>query len=217
MDYDTLNIEIKIIIADDHEVVRSGLRKLLILDKNIKILDEAQNGSDAVSIVRYHRPDIALLDIHMPKMDGIEATNVIKNEFPEILVVILTAFEDSKHLEKALNAGADGYLTKDISAKQLVDSLRLVMRGERVFTPSIIKMLQKKYDVVPDNEPLITITKREQVILNLVSQGKTSPEIADILDISFRTVQAHRQNLMQKLGVNNSAALINYALKNKLN
>ncbi len=217
MDYDTLNSEIKIIIADDHEIVRTGLRKLLILDKNIKVLDEAQNGADAVNIVRYHQPDIALIDIHMPKMDGIEATTLIKREFPDVLVVILTAFEDSNHLEKALNAGADGYLTKDISAKQLVESLRLVMRGERVFSPSIINMLQKNYGVLAENEPLISITKREQVILNLVAQGKTSPEIADLLDISFRTVQSHRQNLMQKLGVNNSAALISYTLKNNIN
>ncbi len=98
MDYDTLNSEIKIIIADDHEIVRTGLRKLLILDKNIKVLDEAQNGADAVNIVRYHQPDIALIDIHMPKMDGIEATTLIKREFPDVLVVILTAFEDSNHL-----------------------------------------------------------------------------------------------------------------------
>lgn len=217
MDYENFNNDINIIIADDHEIVRTGIRRLLIIDKHIKILDEAQNGFDAVNIARTNKPDIALLDIHMPKMDGIEATHLIKSEFPEMLVVILTAFEDAKHLEKALNAGADGYLTKDISAKQLVESLRIVMNGERVFSPSIIQMMQKNYDPIPDSEPLVTVTKREQEILNLVAQGKTSPEIAELLNISFRTVQSHRQNLMTKLGVSNSASLINYAIQNKLN
>ncbi|OGU40677.1 MAG: hypothetical protein A2X61_08565 [Ignavibacteria bacterium GWB2_35_12] len=202
---------IRIIIADDHEVVRAGLRRLMSLDKSIVVIDEAQNGSEAVELVKIHKPDIAVLDILMPKMDGIEATELIKLEFPDVYVIILTAFEDWVHIESALSAGADGYLTKDISAKDLVASLRNVKLGERVFSKNILNLLNKKF--VPyheiDSSPVL-ISKREQEILNLVASGYTSPEISDKLFISVRTVQSHRSNIMQKLGVKNTAELVRY-------
>ncbi len=205
------NEAIRIIIADDHEVVRVGLRRLLSLDKSIIVIDEAQNGEEAVELVRIHKPDIALLDILMPKMDGIEATEILKHEFPELNVIILTAFEDSVHIESALSAGADGYLTKDISAKDLIATLRNVNMGERVFSKNILNLLNKKF--VPyqesDSSPVL-ISKREQEILNLVARGYTSPEIADKLFISVRTVQSHRSNIMLKLGVKNTAELVRY-------
>ena len=120
---------IRIVLADDHEVVRAGLRRLLSVDKTINVIDEASNGEDAVDLVKYHKPDIALLDILMPNMNGIEATDKIKAETPGVLVVMLTAFEDYKHLEQALAAGADGYLTKDIGAAELIKSIHSVVRG----------------------------------------------------------------------------------------
>ncbi|MBI5324819.1 MAG: response regulator transcription factor [Ignavibacteriae bacterium] len=203
--------DIRIIIADDHEVVRVGLRRLMSLDKSIIVIDEAQNGEEAVELVRIHKPDIALLDILMPKVNGIEATEMIKQNYPDVFVVILTAFEDSVHIESAMSAGADGYLTKDISAKDLVASLRNVKCGERVFSKNILNLLNKKF--VPyhesDSSPVL-ISRREQEILNLVSSGLTSPEIADKLFISVRTVQSHRSNIMQKLGVKNTAELVRY-------
>ncbi|TAL66879.1 MAG: response regulator transcription factor [Bacteroidetes bacterium] len=203
--------EIRIIIADDHEVVRAGLRRLMSLNKSLVVIDEAQNGAEAVELVRIHKPDIAVLDILMPKMDGIEATSMIKNMCPEVYVVILTAFEDSVHIESALSAGADGYLTKDISARDLDSSLRNVVLGERVFSKNILNLLNKKF--VPyhesDSSPVL-ISKREQEILNFVASGYTSPEIADKLFISVRTVQSHRANLMEKLGVKNTAELVRY-------
>ena len=207
---------IRIIIADDHEVVRAGLRRLMSLDKSIIVVDEAQNGEEAVELVNIHKPDIALLDILMPKMDGIEATELIKKEFPDVYVIILTAFEDSVHIESALTAGADGYLTKDISAKDLVASLRNVSLGERVFSKNILNLLNKNF--VPyhesDSSPIL-ISKREQEILNLVASGHTSPEIADKLFISIRTVQSHRANIMVKLGVKNTAELVRYVYLKK--
>lgn len=206
--------KIRIILADDHEVVRAGLRRLLSIDNSIEIIDEAENGKRAVELVRQYNPDIALLDIMMPIMDGIEATKQIKT-FSLGYVVMLTAFEDSMHLEKALAAGADGYLSKDVSAKDLVEALKLVSKGERAFSKSIIKIMQKKY--VPEEENVaqaISITKREQEVLNLVAMGRTSQQIADELFVSVRTVESHRYNLMQKLEISNTAGLVRYAVMN---
>ena len=204
---------ITVVLADDHEVVRAGLRRLLMIDRNIKILYEAANGYDSLELIRYHKPDIALLDILMPGLDGIEVAKTIKKELPEILTVFLTAYEDSLHLNAALKAGADGYITKDTSAKELIKALHDVMNGERVFSKSIINMLQNKpYSANSIDPTSISISQREQEVLNLVAFGMTSPDIADKLNISVRTVQSHRSNIMQKLGIKNAGELIRYAV-----
>ncbi|GAB1370504.1 response regulator transcription factor [Candidatus Kapaibacterium sp.] len=206
---------IKIVFADDHEVVRAGIRRLLSTDKSIRILDEASNGSDAYELVLYHRPDIALLDIMMPSKTGIEVTKLIKKNLPDTLVVLLTAFEDASHIELALSAGADGYLTKETPAKELLASLHSVMTGERVLSKSIVMLVQNKFMTKGNqHDEQIKITKREQEILNLIAQGKTSSEIADALFLSARTVESHRYNLMQKLGIKNTAGLIRFAVLN---
>lgn len=207
---------IRVVMADDHEVVRAGIKRLISIDKSIKIVDEAKNGRDAVELVKYHKPHIAMLDILMPIKTGIEAASEIKQALPNTLVVMLTAFEDSKHLDQAITAGADGYLSKEISAGELVKALQNMMRGERVFSGTILKILNNKY--IPssshnESDP-VTITKREQEILNYVAAGKKNSEIADILNISTRTVESHRYNLMNKLGIKNTAGLVRYAVMN---
>lgn len=206
------NNPLTIVMADDHEVVRAGLRRLISIDKSIKILEEANNGEDALKMVIYHKPVIALLDILMPRMTGIEAVDKIKKEAPDTFCVMLTAFEDSKHLEEAMSAGADGYLSKDISAKDLIESLFQIAMGERVFSKSIIKIMQSRNFAQDTDSERISITKREQDVLNLVAKGKTSAEISDMLNISTRTVEAHRYNLMQKLGIKNAAGLARFAV-----
>ncbi len=207
------NNPIKIVLADDHEIVRVGIKRLLSIDKTIRVVAEAQNGKEAIELVKYHRPDIALLDIMMPVMTGIEAVKEIKSSSPETFTVILTAFEDSKHLELALNTGADGYLTKDIKSKDLTESIHKVMEGERVFSKSILLILQNHYVTKSHiEEPPVAITKREQDILNLVADGLTSNDIAEELKLSIRTVESHRYNLMQKLNLKSAAQLIKYAL-----
>jgi DNA-binding NarL/FixJ family response regulator len=205
--------QLKIVIADDHEVVRVGIRRLLSINKSFLIVDEASNGEEAIEMIKYHKPDIALLDIMMPKMDGIDTTHFIKLNIPDTLVVILTAFEDSAHLEKALEAGADGYLTKDISAKDLINAVLNVYKGERVFSKSIVNIIQNTNVREALSDPTqISISKREQEILNLLSLGKTSPEISEQLNISVRTVQTHRSNIIQKLGIKSASELIRYAV-----
>lgn len=208
---------ITVIIADDHEVVRAGIRRLLSISKTIKILDDGANGEDAIRLTDYHKPIVALLDILMPKMTGIQAINEIKKVSPTTYVIMLTAFEDAEHLELALAAGADGYLTKDISARDLIESIKLVTQGERVFSKSIIQIIQNK--VMPSNKEdakQVTITKREQDVLNLVAEGLTSAEIAKNLDLSIRTVESHRYNIMQKLGIKSAASLVKFAVSRNL-
>ncbi len=207
--------EINVVLADDHEVVRAGLRRLLTIDKSVRILDEARNGQEVLDLVKHYEPDVILMDIQMPVMTGIDAVLKLKVSNPDIFIIMLTAYEDSFHLEKALAAGADGYLSKDINAKELANAIHTVFRGERVFSKSIIKLIQKKYvpESTYDATPIV-ITKREQEILNLVATGNTSSEIADILHISVRTVESHRYNLMQKLGIKNAAGLVRYAVLN---
>jgi DNA-binding NarL/FixJ family response regulator len=195
--------------------VRAGLRRLLSIDKTIKLLDEANNGEDAYELILYHKPDVALLDIMMPKMTGVEVAKLVKQNLPNTFVVMLTAFEDAAHLEVALSAGADGYLTKDIPSKELISAIHTVMTGERVFSKSIVLLVQNKFMTRGSQlEPHIKITRREQEILNLIAFGKTSTEIADILFLSVRTVESHRYNLMQKLGIKNTAGLIRFAVMN---
>ncbi len=207
---------ITLVIADDHEIVRAGIKRLLMLEKSMKIIDEAGNGKDAIELVSYHKPMVALLDILMPYLNGIDAVPLIKKLAPDTMVVMLTAFEDSIHLDKALSAGADGYLSKDIAAKDLIDAIQKVALGERVFSKSILSLMQKKFSgVMGDPEP-ISITKREQEVLNLIAQGKTSAEIAEELFLSVRTIETHRYNLMQKLQCNNIAGLVRYAVLKSL-
>lgn len=205
--------KIRLILADDHEVVREGLKKLISVDKSFEILDVADNGAAAVNLVNKLEPDIALLDILMPKIDGIHAASIIKASNPEVKVVIFTAYEDSDHLEKALKAGADGYITKEAGAKDLIESLKRVYRGGRVFSNSIIDLLEKRFVSYQniDNSP-IELTHREQEVLNHVALGKTSAEISGELFISERTVQTHRSNVMQKLGLKSASSLIRYAI-----
>lgn len=209
----TENNPLRIVLADDHEIVRAGIRRLLSVNRAIRILDEASNGQDLVDIVEYHKPDVVISDILMPKLNGIEALKKIREKKLDCLVIMLTAYEDSFHLENALAAGADGYLSKDIKSKELVDAVFNVISGERVFSKSVLRLLQRKSvsSAELDPEPVV-ITKREQEILDLVASGKTSQEIADNLFISVRTVESHRYNLMQKLDVSNVAELIRYAI-----
>ncbi len=208
--------EIKIVLADDHEVVRAGLKRMLEIDKTLKVVGEANNGEDALSVIEYHKPEVAILDIMMPRMNGIEAALKTKEISPDTFVVMLTAFEDLLHIEQALDAGADGYLTKDVGARELIDSVKKVVKGDRVFTKSVLNLLEKRYaSVSADDKESISITPREQEIINLVAQGLTSPEIAEKLNISVRTAQTHRFNVMKKLGVRNAVELTRYALTKK--
>lgn len=207
---------ITVILADDHEIVRVGLKRFLSIDPTIQIIAEATNGEDAVAMTVLYRPNIVLLDINMPRMDGIRAASEIKKQAPGVKIVMLSAHEDSYHLEKALGAGANGYLSKEIEAKELLPALQAVIRGERVFSRSILQLIQRNSASIDDNSgAAVSLTKREQEILGMVVKGLTSSEIADKLSISPRTVETHRFNLITKYGVKNTAGLVRFAVLNE--
>ena len=211
---DIFDKKIKLVIADDHTVVRAGLRRLLSTDQTFNILAEAINGEEALRLIHELEPDIAILDIQMPKFTGIEVVKKLKAENCQTLLVMLTAFEDSQHIEDALKAGADGYLTKDVNTKELTNALLKVYDGERIFSKTVLSVVQNlnAFSNAEQFEEHIGITKREQEILNLIAQGLTSPEIAKKLNISSRTVDSHRANLIQKLGVKNTLGLVRFSI-----
>lgn len=209
-----LSSRIRVILADDHELVRVGVRRLLQTREDIEVVGEASSGEEAVYLVERERPDIALLDVLMPSLDGIGAAKRIKDFSFETKVVMLTTFEDNHYLDLALQSGADGYLSKNVGRQELHDAVTDVMLGRRVFSKAVISVMQgRKPQAMPlQASEAVSITRREEEILHLVAQGLTSPQIAEKLSISSRTVESHRAHLMEKTGATNMAGLVRYAL-----
>lgn len=205
---------IRLVLTDDHEITRMGVRRLLSVDPYIEIVAEADCGEECLVVVEREKPDVVLMDILMPRMNGIEATKQLKEKYRNIIVIMLTSFDDQKHLEQALHVGADGYLSKEIRSKELAHAVRTATHGERVFSPSIFQMLHSKRPVMEKKAPEMTVsfTRREEEILDLVAQGLTSGEIGEQLFISSRTVETHRARLMEKLNCKNAAGLIRFAI-----
>ena len=203
---------ITVIIADDHEISRIGIRRLLSVAPDIDVIGEAVDGATALELDRSKRPDVLLLDVRMPNISGIEAAQRIKGELKEIVVIMLSAAEDEKSIERAMYAGADGYLSKEVNSEELVAAIRNAIRGERVFSRSILNLLEGKVKEQKTDQPSVKLTKREEEIVTLVAKGLTSQDIAKKLFISPRTVETHRARIMDKLGVNNAAGLVRFAL-----
>jgi DNA-binding NarL/FixJ family response regulator len=212
--------KVRILIADDHDVVRSGLRTLLRGTPEFAIVAEAVNGEEAVLLAGKHRPDVAILDISMPVLDGIGATRQIRELYPEIKIVILSVHEDEEYTHQILQAGAMAYLLKTAGKKEIVAAIRSVLAGEKFFSPGISRLITegfvKRGDVqkrgaAGESEPGV-LTEREIQVLQYVAQGYTNRQIADILFLSFRTINTHRSNLMQKLDIHDTAGLVRYAI-----
>ncbi|MCX8050637.1 MAG: response regulator transcription factor [Chlorobi bacterium] len=207
---------IRVVITDDHELARVGLRRLLAADATVEVVGEASDGDEALGLVERHKPDVLLLDILMPRRNGLEAAKELRSRVPvgKPYIIMLTTFEDRYYLEQALAIGADGYLSKDVTQQELLDAIRSVVKGERVFSRTVLTLMQGLHGKHShhDQVPTVTLTKREEEILQLVAQGLTSNEIADRLFISPRTVETHRAHLMEKLGAKNAATLVRYAL-----
>jgi len=203
---------ITVIIADDHEIARIGIRRLLSVAPDIDVIGEAVDGATALELARSKRPNVVLLDVRMPNISGIEAAQRIKGELKEIVVIMLSAAEDEKSIERAMYAGADGYLSKEVNSEELVAAIRNAILGERVFSRSILNLLEGKAKEQKTDQPSVKLTKREEEIVTLVAKGLTSQDIAKKLFISPRTVETHRARIMDKLGVNNAAGLVRFAL-----
>ncbi len=196
---------IRVILADDHAVVREGTRQLLEREPDIEVVGEATDGSEAVRMVEHLRPKVVVMDVRMPGMGGVDATKAIKSRFPDVEVLVMTAYEDDEFVFTLLEAGASGYLLKTSPVKELVKAIREVAEGQSALDPSIArKVLRQFTDGGPrkkQEEFYEALTEREQEVLRLLAEGKTNKEIAEVLIISDRTVQTHLSNIFSKMGV----------------
>ncbi len=206
---------IKIIIADDHTIFRSGLKLLLGSSLDFEVIGEADNGVRAVELTGELQPDVVLIDIGMPELNGIEATRQIKARHPATNVLILTMHRSDEYFFKALDAGASGYILKGAETSELINALRAVARDEIFLYPSVARRLVEKYFEKAPGEAsgLSKLTPREQEILQLLAEGYSNQEIADKLVISPSTVHTHRTNLMEKLNLSKRFELVRYARK----
>jgi two-component system, NarL family, response regulator NreC len=214
--------KIRLVLVDDHAVVRSGLRMLLEaqLDIDIEIVGEAETGVAALERVRALRPDLVLMDIQMPDMNGIEATRRIKEMAPATAVLALTMHEDDQYFFEMLKAGASGYVPKRAAPDELMTAIRTVSRGDVFLYPSLATRLVQDYLRRPAAAGEValynSLTAREQEVLVLIAQGLTNAEIADRLIISAKTVDRHRDNIMDKLNLHSRVDLVKYAIKKGL-
>ena len=208
---------IKVLIADDHHVVRRGLLFFLKTQKDMDVVGEAKNGREAVEMTASLKPDIVLMDLVMPEMDGIQATKRIKEKFPETEVLMLTSFSDRDHVIPAIEAGAAGYQLKDIEPDELVESIRKLIRGENTLHPRATSELMKSRE--PQAEPphkLYPLTPREQDVLSELTKGKSNREIASSLFVTEKTVKTHISNIFSKLQVQDRTQAALYAVKHGL-
>ena len=209
---------IRIIIADDHGILRAGLKSLLSADPKLEVVGEANNGLDTLRLVKELKPNIALMDIGMPGNEGLDATRQLIRDFPETRVIILTMHEDGALLQETLRAGASGYIIKRAVEAELIDAIYAVNRGIIYIHPSLMPLLVArpvKGDVTKFSDP-DTLTEREKEILTLIVQGYTNREMGDMLNISIRTVETHRSNIMEKLNLHSRVDLVRYAKEHKL-
>jgi DNA-binding NarL/FixJ family response regulator len=208
--------KIRVILADDHAVVRQGIRRFLEEDPDIEVVAEASDGAEAVRLVEEHRPDVAVLDIRMPEVTGVEATRRIKEHHPETLVLILTAYDDDPYVFALLGAGADGYVLKTASADTLVEAVRTVYRGESALSPEVAsKVVRQATGRAPATaaDQIEPLTPREIDVLRLVAKGMTNREVGQKLGISHRTVQGHLASTYDKLHANSRTEAVTEALK----
>jgi len=210
--------KIRILIADDHSIVRSGLRSVFRTMREFEVVGEASNGEEAVRMAAKLKPDVVIADISMPKMNGIEATKIIKRENPQMKVLILTIHDNEEYIYEVIRAGADGYALKDAEKQEIFTAVRKVMSSEPFFSPNVSKVIIERIAKEPNEMPVFTsakprLTKREEEVLRLVVNGLTSAEIAERLCLSNSTVNTHRANLMQKLDIHDTASLVRFAIQ----
>jgi DNA-binding NarL/FixJ family response regulator len=208
---------ITVILVDDHAIMRQGLRLLIEGNKDIQIVGEAKTGREAIKIAMRQRPDVVIMDIAMPLMNGIQATPHILKASPQTKVLILSAHSDPEYVEQVVEGGASGYLLKHSSGEILAEAVRALKKGNTFFDPSVGKEIKNKYQKGPGGTGFVKrkdtrLTPRESELLQLIAEGLVNKQIASELGISIKTVEKHRQHLMEKLGIHDIAGLTRYAI-----
>lgn len=208
---------IRVLVADDHTIVRQGLVSLLMAGGDFRIVAEAADGQEAVEKALELVPDVVVMDLSMPRLNGLEAVRRIHKESPRIRILVLTMHKEEEFVLPVVRAGASGYLVKDTAASELLNAVRRLARGEVCFDPHAAKALAEVYrSPKPEVEGLDSLTPREREVLHLVTEGHSTKEIASLLNISPKTAENHRTRVMQKLGVHNTAELVRYAAQRGL-
>ena len=209
---------VRIVLADDHTLVRGGIRALLESIPNVEVVAESGDGRDALELIGSHQPDVALLDIGMPGMNGLEVARQTAKESPRTKVVILSMHADPAYVKQALQAGVAGYLLKGAAVNELPLALQSVMRGETYLTPKVSQSVVQGFlhdGPAALDEPTAQegLTRRQREILQLIAEGKSTKEIASILDVSVKTVETHRMRLMDRLGIHDVPGLVRFAIR----
>lgn len=208
---------IKVLIVDDHSIVREGVCALLELSPEVEVVGEAVNGREALTKVRELEPDVVLMDIAMPVMDGLEATRRIVDSHPDVKILVLTQYNDKEYVFPIIEAGALGFLSKTAASSELITAIRAVSRGNSYLSPSIARFLVDAYrsegGVSRSHDPYDDLTRREREVLKLLAEGYTAREIAEMLNLSIKTIDGYRSNLMGKLDLRNRVELVKYALR----
>lgn len=208
----------RVLVADDHAIVRTGLRTLLKAEPSMELVGEATGGYEAIELVEKTRPDVLLLDLSMPDLDGIAVTKQIKPRFPDVHILILTIHEDQAMLQEAIRSGASGYILKRAAESELISAINIVMRGDMYVDPAMMRaLLDEKVDRLDSqSERVEPLTPRETEVLTYIVQGYTNRQIGEALNISVRTVEGHRANLSAKLGLQSRVDLVRYAREHGL-
>jgi DNA-binding NarL/FixJ family response regulator len=209
--------KIKVLLADDHTVVRQGLRVLLEAEPDIAVVGEAANGREAVQLTKKLMPDVVVMDIAMPNLNGLEATRQIAKEVPTAKLLVLSSYNDDEYVHQITSAGATGYLLKQTAATELIKAVREARRGNAFFSPVVSRRLVERYrkavlSGAPVNKRNNLLTPREAEVLQLIAEGRANKQIAAELSISIKTVEKHRQQVMNKLNIHDIAGLTRYAL-----
>ncbi len=210
---------IRIVIADDHQILRQGLRTLLEKEPDMEVVAEAEDGRRTVSLVKELVPNVVIMDVNMPDLNGIEASRQILAELPEVKVIALSMYADRRFVINMLKTGAQGYLLKDCAFEELTHAIRLVMANKTYLSPGVAEIVVKDYvHRLPGATPSVfsVLTAREREVLQLMAEGKSTSQIAELLHISVKTVETHRQQIMHKLGMRSVAELTKYAIREGL-
>ena len=212
-------MSIRVLLSDDHQIMREGLRSLLEKEADMEVIAEAEDGRSTVELARKLRPQVVVMDITMPDLNGIEATRQITKEVPDVKVLALSIHSDRRFVMEMLRAGATGYLIKDCASEELVSAIRSVLRNQTYLGPSIADIVRRDYlRQVPKADTSISsiLTAREREVLQLMAEGKTTKHIASCLDVSVKTIETHRQHIMAKLNLHSLAELTKYAIREGL-